>query len=519
MISQWLDRLIFCGLLLAVCLSPWLFGSVENHAIDALGILLILLFLLWGIKCLIDGEVRLWVTPVHLCLLLFLGVVLLQMAPLLWSVRPLPVNLPDARSTLGLHRWNRITLDREATARAATKLAILIGYFFIAAQFLRTRFRLNFLINALVLTGFTLALVGILNRLTFNGKILWFRPTDFASDAFGPFVNRNHFAGFMELLIPLPLAMILARGIDRERWIFYGFCGVLMATALVYSLSRGGLLSLSAEFLLLPILAEPELRRRRRMKEWEAQSIGQLSAGAVAEDMLDALPPTAPQGAPAAAFERGKSGPSLRERLVSRPAWVAPLVTIFLVSSTVALGVAWIGSEPLMSRLRSAGAEVLQGEAPRQSRPEIWRTALSVFRHYPVLGAGLGAFPRAYTMFDRSPGAYSVSEAHNDYLQVLADTGVVGGIIGCWFLYLFVRLAGRALRQPEGIERGATLGATVGVCGIFVHSLVDFNLQITSNALLFLTLVALLASSELRSRQLVMELKRLSRDAPAFDLG
>lgn len=495
--SDWLDRMVFGGLLVGIWLSPWLFGSVERYAIDLLGLLMIALLGLAAIKGLIDGRWQVWYTPLHWCLLLFLLIALLQTAPMPWAVRDLPSAMRAADPLLSAKGWNRISLDPPATLRAAMKLSILVGYFFIAAQSLRTNRRLSVLIHSLVLLGLVLALVGILHQLTFNGKILWIRSSEFAQGSFGPFVNRNHFAGFMEMLVPLPLAMVFSRGVSRDRWILYGFCGIVMATALVYSLSRGGLLGFGMEMLLLPLLAERERRRRRHLKDWQEETTGRIAAGALGEREVGAASLSA-----ARMVDPGR--PEVRKRRFSqssrsRPAWRTSVVMIALIMTAVGFGLAWIGLEPLTSRLADTRSEFFQPSLQPQSRPATWMSAIRVFLRNPICGAGLGAFPRAYPMVDPSPGVYFVGEAHNDYLQVLADTGLLGGGMGILFLFFLVSMARRALARPERLERAAALGGTVGVCGILVHSLVDFNLQITSNGLLFLILVAMLASGDLRA--------------------
>src|SRR5262249_15309450 len=124
-------------------------------------------------------------------------------------------------------------------------------------------------------------------------------------------------------------------------------------------------------------------------------------------------------------------------------------------------------------------------------RREIWTATGKLIKDHPYLGVGLGAFQFAYTRYDQSSGAQRVEQSHNDYLQIVADAGLAGGVIALMFvILLFVR--GFSAAQTRNREKRAIIfGALAGCFAIAVHSFVEFNLQITSNAQLFLALAAL----------------------------
>jgi O-antigen ligase len=469
MVARLLDRMMLAGLLLAIVLAPWPFGSVEFYAIAGLAAWLIVLLGLWVAKGWVEKHVTLCFTPLHGVLLAFLGLGLAQLIP--W-----PVDVHE-----GLFAWNRISLDPPATKQALMKLSVLLGYFFLAGQLISNRRRLSLTVIVLMILGFAVAVVGILNKLTFNGRILWFRESEFALGSFGPFVNRNHFAGFMELLFPLPLAMILGRGVERDRWIVYGFMAATMGTAVALSASRGGILSVLIQLLLLPMLAQ---RQRQQGPEWSTSEVGRL-----------ALPPDRPLAAAAPAPERART---------RRDVWrfiLAPLA----LAVCIVLGVIWIGAEPVVSRLSLPEETNPARPLAQQLRPATWKNTLNLIRAHPLVGVGLGAYPKVYPHYDDSTGYFLVEAAHNDYLQVLADLGLIGGALGVVFLVLFVRLSRQTLSSPDPLERSVALGSVVGCLGLLVHSFVDFNLQITSNALVFLILLALLNTAEGRALRLENE--------------
>src|SRR5205823_976999 len=150
-----------------------------------------------------------------------------------------------------------LSIDVEATRYAVTVLFFLAFAFVAAANFLVTRERLLSLANVLTVFGAVLAAFALVQHFAWDGRFYWLRPTSAA--VFGPFVNRNHFAGYMAMLMPVPLALILhvVRGQAR---LLYGFAAALMGTAAIASSSRSGAISLAASMVFMTVLN----RRSRR---------------------------------------------------------------------------------------------------------------------------------------------------------------------------------------------------------------------------------------------------------------
>jgi O-antigen ligase len=136
------------------------------------------------------------------------------------------------------------------------------------------------------------------------------------------------------------------------------------------------------------------------------------------------------------------------------------------------------------------------GKAGAGDRLAIVKDSLKMVASRPVLGWGLGTFPEIYPSFRSFYTNYFVNEAHNDYVQMAVETGLIGFALGCWFIALFFS---RGLRRIESwrteVRAAATLASIIGVTGILVHSLSDFNLQIPANAALFFALAALATGS------------------------
>jgi O-antigen ligase len=119
-----------------------------------------------------------------------------------------------------------------------------------------------------------------------------------------------------------------------------------------------------------------------------------------------------------------------------------------------------------------------------------------MFSAHPVTGSGLGTLVAVYPRYETIYDGHVVDHVHNDYVEVLAETGMAGGICGMAFLCLLYREGRKGFQSERShFGRGLRAGAIVALSGLLLHSCIDFNLHIPSNALLFL-LQAFLATSD-----------------------
>jgi O-antigen ligase len=114
-----------------------------------------------------------------------------------------------------------------------------------------------------------------------------------------------------------------------------------------------------------------------------------------------------------------------------------------------------------------------------------------MIKTHPILGTGLGAVGVVYTGYDSRNGAYRLEQVHNDYLQVLSDGGIVGALIGLFFVVSLFRMGFARLDSRDDFRRGVATGALAGCFAVLIHSFFDFTLHTPANALLFLVLAAL----------------------------
>jgi O-antigen ligase len=329
------------------------------------------------------------------------------------------------------------------------KLAACLIIFFLSAQVFRERADLTRLAWFLMLLCFVVSLLGIIQHFTSPDKVYWFREMQGGGAPFGPFVNRNHFAGFVELTLPTGLALLAFRGVRRDLFPLTGLMVIVPVSALILSGSRGGIISFAFQIGVLGLLA-----RRRK----------------------------------------GPEGP--------RMAWLA------LVALAAIALIAWIGVGRAIERFSS----LRPGEVTATRRINMVRNTLHIVFDHPLKGTGLGAFIVAYPQYETAYDGKVVNHAHNDYAEILAETGLLGGLCGAAFLIILFREAKRNFEAEQGhFSRALHAGAIAASSGLLLHSFVDFNLHIPSNALLFLLQSYLVTSTPLPSEAPAMQHRRRHR--------
>lgn len=430
-----LSRVISAGLLLAMFFTALAFGAVEAWSVAVFSALITVLFLLWAVKCFVEKRLVLIVpaTAWPLAALIVLG------------------SLQTISRTDESGRRFAISMDIEATRLLLELLIVLLAALLLLASFFTNESQLSWLRNFLIFFGFALAIFGILQNLTWNGRYYWLiEPSSPPLAPFGSFVNRNHFAGYLEMIVPIPIALILVRAISRDLSFFYGFAAVVMSVAVFLTLSRGGMISLVAGLIFVIAFSIKDWMHLSEDKRWAAIFLPRLGA-------------------------------------------------ILLILTTIGAGVWWVGGDAVMDRasrtdLSGEAADNTGKETFSRSRGWIWRDTLAMIQANWTTGVGLGAFETAYSLYSLHDGSVIVSQAHNDYLQVVADGGFAGGIIAIWFLIILFRDCRRALRSRSRMGIGLALGCCGGIVAMLVHSIFDFNLQLPSNALLFLALTAVVSN-------------------------
>ncbi len=370
-----------------------------------------------------------------------------------------------ASEHLGLDgsRWYPLTLSPSVTAACLIEFLALGAVFFLVllypfgpvaergaqVQFLRT------MIYVVVAIAATVAFIGIAERACWNGKILWFyQPVDWngpllvdSPRASGPFVDPDHFANFLALVLPLaiagalfPFSLIPRRQRPNTRLLFAG-AAVLMLTSVVLSLSRGG---------------------------GFATCVGVMSTLAMCFRW-------APDRAPAYLRQLG-----LRSVPLSMATFALMVVLIIYV----------IGG-PARSEVSERLARTARNDI--SARITAWHETLAMIADFPLFGVGWGAWPEIFPRYQAPPESpyYFFRAAEDDYLQFTAENGIAGLVILLIFAGLVIRAVTAYARRMPSRRWPLFAGLAGGLVGGLVHEFVDFSLHIPANALLFTILLAL----------------------------
>ena len=391
-------KVIRIGICVLATFAVLAHGAVEPWSEAVLEVGAAALLLVWAVRASADGEFKVVWNPLIWPLLGLWGVAVLELAI----------------GTTAYPFLTRIEL---------LKYTALLVLFFLCTQSFRTLDHWHGFVWFVLILGFAVSLFAILQHFTFNGKLYWVRELRYGGIPFGPYVNRNHFAGLAELLIPPGLALLILRAERRDQLPLVGLFTLVPIGALFLSASRGGIMSFIAEIGLLAVLI---LFRRREGKEL-------MAAGLVV------------------------------------------VLAIALVS--------WLGIGRAFERFASYKTlEVSEGR-----RLEMLHGTWRIFLDHPVVGTGLGTLQEVFPLYETIYDGAIVNHSHNDYAELLAETGLIGGLCGLTFLSLLAWTGWKNLIAERQVTCLAfRAGALVACFGLLVHATVDFNFHIPSNALFFL---------------------------------
>lgn len=359
------------------------------------------------------------------------------------------------------------SLDPRATRGALVLGIAYVVIFGLVVSTVRTEKEINRLALTLIVIGFGVALFAILQKYAGNGKIFGLREVREGGAVFGPFVNRNHFAGYMGMLIPLSIGYTVAAfaGVPakgRTAWqrfiyrltceqsnqlVLLLFMTLVMSVSLVLSLSRTGIVS----FLTAMVLIGMILLLGRATKRWV---------------LLQGI-----------------------------------LITALLISLT------WFGLGPVIDRLQTL--LYITEDPSMLGRIEVWKDTTRLVSDYPVMGTGLGTFEVAYPPYKTVPDQIRFDHAHNDYVQLLAETGWVGFALGMGTIGMILGFIVRGWRRRQNPwARAMLMGLFTGILALLIHGFTDFNLHIPTNVVLFTVLLGL-----------AWNLSRPERSEPPADLA
>ncbi len=309
------------------------------------------------------------------------------------------------------------------------------------------------LIAVIMFVGILESLYGMIEFFSGHKHILHVEASSLISSVSGTFINRNYFAGYLLMVIPLAIGYIFYRESFNEdisvgwyrrlpsldgKTYFLVFGVILMILGLLFSASRMGILSLLLSFTVVALL-----------------------------------------------FRNPERG----QKLSKTP--------IFILGLALLWG-ALIGLDAVISRFFA----VSEGF---KNRWEIWANTLQIIKDFPLMGSGLGTFTQVFPAYRSFHIEGLVTHAENDFLQLASEGGLVGmGLLTIAFLFLFYRaFSGIRKLSPEDSRRYIGIGGLVGILALLIHSNVERNIQVPANGFLFLVILALVLKISTQKREAI----------------
>ena len=373
----------------------------------------------------------------------------------------------ETRTVRG-RRWRPLSIAPSLSQGALIEMAACASLFFLILLHpfglgdAGTEKRLSHvLIIAILLSGLITASVGIIEFFTWNGKILWlFVPYDWGSPqgelprASGPFVSPDHFGNYLAMVLPIALggALFGTGRVSKHRAfrVFSGVTAFLVMCALLLSLSRAA---------------------------WIAAALGlAILFTLTARKTSDAAPQT------------------------SGVAYI-PALRRFgaIIFVAVALGVVFVGPqgrEQIDARLQ----ETIQSDSGLGGRLDLTAQTLAMARDYALFGVGLGCWPELFPHYRQPPWtALMYREAHNDYAQLLSETGAAGFVLVGWFFIAIGRRLYGAFAKDSVVVSPALAALCGALAAMAFHEFFDFSLHTPANALLFTVILGLGARTAMRA--------------------
>lgn len=328
----------------------------------------------------------------------------------------------------------------------------LLTYFMLGFLIIKTvthRRQIVRILVVMVTMGVFQALYGLFELYNKNPRILFYSKIYNLDSATGTFVNRNHFSGYLEMIVPIAIGLLIARidifkrsGIGWSQGmlrfsekkmsgnLMITFGIIIMSLGIVLSKSRSGIFLLLFSFFLI---------------------FGLLVL-----------------------FYRSADSQKRRSNMV------IAIVFVVIVIFSLQIGIG--------SALDRFSIDDLLNEG----RPVFWKNTLSLFTKSPIFGLGLGTFPSLYPDWEVEGNSISLNHAHNDYLEYLAELGIVGFTLLIGGLFFIIGHCFKVWRFRRNLEiKGLVLGCFVAVFCILIHSITDFNMHIPANALLFTIVLSL----------------------------
>ena len=432
-----IDKINEILLVILIIFSPIFYGSVGLLHYTINGLIILAIVLLTLLKMTILGRFSILKSFLYIPALIFISVVLLQLINLppsilrIISPHSLGIRTDFISAEFGSGALLPISVSPEHTLLELFKIIGYFAIFFVVINMVESKRQFQRLFSIVILSGLIISIIGVMQKynLSYPERANWGIAASGGS-SFGPFFNRNHFAGYLEMVIPLTLGYLLT-DVELNKKIFYGLIGGIMSLALFFSLSRSGILIFIATLLFIAVFSAQKKKLRN-----------------------------------------------------------ATASILFLFAAVLFASFFLLDVDLIADRFRSTFVE--NQNIFFFMRGYHWGDILKIWRDFPIFGSGLGTFGSLSAKYKSVFSQAKFTYAHNDYLQLLAETGIFGFLsVFLFFIFYFRSLLTIWLMRRNRYVLGMVLGGVSSIWAILLHSLVDFNLHIPSNGLLFFIILGL----------------------------
>jgi len=450
-----MKKLSYILFLFTLCFAPLAFGTTEDWSIAVVELLICCSTILFLFAVKKEKKNLLFVPGLKpmAILLLFMAVQIVPLpvflvkfiSPSIYEVYKPVIELTGAQ-------FIPLTVNMKGTVNELLRIGSYTLFFFLTVQLLRNDEKLQLTVKVVAWLAIGVAFLMILQKLTSPNEIYWYRPALENVAVTGPWVARSQYCGFMEMLVPIILALFfyyrpMVHYEESWRMKFVSFftmpgshmhiilgVGLILAVVSVFlSLSRGGMISLCGAIAMFFVLQS----------------------------------------------QAGKS-----KRSVS--------IAAFIVGC-VLMGVGWFGWQPILSRFGNIFS--VTGEL-QEGRLELWQNTISLIGDFFVTGSGFGTYLHIFPSYKTILSDKIFHHAHNDYLELLSDGGVIGFILVVWFVFTIFRTGWRMVQKRRDLYSVfVTIGAICGLIGMLIHSITDFNMYNGADGLYFFFLCGLVVSA------------------------
>ena len=385
------------------------------------------------------GAVRIWsITPVLLfvAILTFLWLYRLNIAEQSTKLQRTALDIPILIFSMLAVISFIFSIYKHASFLALLRLFSYVGIYYLVVNNCNRAMK-RYLITLVICIGTGLSVYGLLQYFGILPHS-WWQPRNFLA---ATYVNHNHFAGYLELVIPVTIGALIRYGPQRTT-LRLAFIGALIAmiVAFIFAQSRGGWICLSFSLVLMNIVL-------------------------------------------------------IKNKIVSKKSIAITGLIIVLVFSFA------YGKSKFVSERIDTLLQITKGEASPETRIKIWHGTIDMVRNQPLIGTGIGTFVWGFPRYRPEGLGARAHYAHNDYLHMAAEMGIFAPIFMLWLLVLVIKngLGSHRTEQAEQSHQQVNtviLGCAIGMLSLSLHGLIDFNFHIPANMILFVIYAAIIMGEE-----------------------